>query len=729
MPFKHFSRHSLATKSSSTSHGTTPPSTTTTNNTITNTAPHSPLSSYLDRDNSPISNYRNAGNPNYPIQPTYQVTCRYSKAGPASSCKSELKSGKTKKCTQQGQEQERQDSIFLLGRLPLLGRRIQARQEEARALKRNIGRTAPLTQRNLHEFFNPDYREIHDAFCDRAVLSSGGEVSVWEWIGKLPPVSSYCDSVNLFSFVNETDMFLVIYRTEAIEGAIPIAANSPQNPPYGLYAEKLSGTCFTAPRADNQQTWLYRILPTSAHASFKKRGLSASATSHSSSVVGRIAEKVTSQQDERDNYQRKLHYIPNQLRWDPFDLDSTASWIDGIHLVAGAGDPTVKHGLGVFIYAIGKDMPTDEAFYSADGDFLVVPQHGTLDIQTELGKMLVRPNEICVLPRGIKYRITLPGGNLARGYIMELYEGHFRLPELGPIGSNGLANARDFQIPVATFDDDDNDNNHNQGNDKNERSENAWHITCKFAGNLFTATQHHTPFDVVAWHGTYYPFKYDLGRFNTIGTISYDHPDPSIFTVLTSSSPSSAATSCSTTGPIADFVIFPPRWLVAEDTFRPPWFHRNCMSEFMGLVAGEYDAKAAAAISAHTNATPEDVPSNTDLSFSSSQSKGGFRPAGASLHNVMSGHGPDAATATKASDPISAPAATATPQKVGMGSLAFMFESCLMLGVTGWGIDAAAGTAAAIEKMEMNEDEHEGGLGRKYNEESWLPLPRRFRRP
>ena len=543
-----------------------------------------------------------------------------------------------------------------------------------------------------------------------------------------------------------TNTLPIVCRTEAIEGAIPIAANSPQNPPYGLYAEKLSGTCFTAPRADNQQSWLYRILPTSAHASFTQRKQSASAASRfPSNAVNKLVGKVTSHQDnDGDGYQRKLHYIPNQLRWDPFDLDSTVSWIDGLHLVAGAGDPTVKHGLGIFIYAIGKDMPGNEAFYSADGDFLIVPQHGTLDIQTELGKMLVRPNEICIIPRGIKYRVTLPGGNLARGYIMELYEGHFRLPELGPIGSNGLANARDFQIPIAAFNDDGDKQRSGSDSctDMNGHGQDTWHITCKFAGNLFTAIQHHTPFDVVAWHGTYYPFKYHLGRFNTIGTISYDHPDPSIFTVLTSSTPASAATSCSTTGPFADFVVFPPRWLVAEDTFRPPWFHRNCMSEFMGLIAGEYDAKAAAAANS-TEASSKDASSPsysspTTTMSSSAHTKGGFRPAGASLHNVMSGHGPDAATAAKASDPVNAPAATATPQKVGMGSLAFMFESCLMLGVTGWGIDAAAqsagpsssmGAAAGIEKMENNDGARAGGLGREYNEESWLPLPRRFRRP
>jgi len=334
-------------------------------------------------------------------------------------------------------------------------------------------------------------------------------------------------------------------------------------------------------------------------------------------------------------------------------MDETVDWVHSLHLVAGAGEPTMKQGIGIFIFAVGRDMDAHSAFYSADGDFLIVPQHGVLDIQTELGRLLVRPNEICVIPRGVRYRVNLPSGP-ARGYILELYQGHFSLPELGPIGSNCLANARDFQAPTASFDED---------------TDNKYTLLSKFAGHLFAAEQNHTPFDVVAWHGTYYPFKYDLGRFNTIGSISYDHPDPSIFTVLTAQSdhPGTA---------VADFVIFPPRWLVAEDTFRPPWYHRNTMSEFMGLIGGQYDAKTG----------------------------GGFQPAGASLHNVMSAHGPDAATHEKASS------AALTPMKVGQGSMAFMFESCLMVGVTEWGLKKC---------RKVQED---------YNAESWEPLKPRFRK-
>lgn len=221
-----------------------------------------------------------------------------------------------------------------------------------------------------------------------------------------------------------------------------------------------------------------------------------------------------------------------------------------------------------------------------------------------------------------RYRVTLPAGPV-RGYICELYQGHYQLPELGPIGSNCLANARDFQAPTASFID----------SEAEESTNTQWHLLSKFNNTLFSARQDHTPFDVVAWHGNYYPYKYDLGRFNTIGSISFDHPDPSIFTVLTGPSDHVGTA-------IADFVIFPPRWLVAEDTFRPPWYHRNTMSEFMGLISGDYDAKIG----------------------------GGFRPAGASLHNVMSAHGPDAETHRAASQ------AELAPKKVGEGSLAFMFE-------------------------------------------------------
>ncbi|KAG6029954.1 hypothetical protein E4U40_000194 [Claviceps sp. LM458 group G5] len=444
------------------------------------------------------------------------------------------------------------------------------------------------------------------------------------------------------------------FESEAIEGALPIGQNSPQQPPLGLYAEKLSGTAFTAPRHENKQTWLYRVLPSCAHAPFRP-------ASHEETADNATAVE-------------SLHYIPNQLRWDPFSHDEAHEndFVTGLRLVAANGDPARKQGLGIYIYAAGRDMDPQTAYYSADGDLLIVPQEGDLDIRTELGCLLVRPMEIAVIPRGIKYNVCLVSGQPVRGYALELYEGHFQLPELGPIGSNGLANARDFLAPVAYFTDDHDtqglgpgpgpgpgpaqaqeqeqeqaQTQQQQQQQQQERRE--YRITAKFRQNLFQTTQPHTPFDVVAWQGTYYPYKYDLGRFNTLGSISFDHPDPSIFTVL--SGPPLADTPGTS---IADFVIFPPRWLVAEKTFRPPWYHRNTMSEFMGLLRGGYDAKRGG--------------------------EGGFAPGGASLHNVMSGHGPDAETYERARG------GELGPVKVGEGSYAFMFESGLMMGVTDWGL-------------------------------------------
>ena len=425
--------------------------------------------------------------------------------------------------------------------------------------------------------------------------------------------------------------------------ALPIGAQNPQKHPLGLYNEKLSGTAFTAPRDQNQQTWLYRILPSASHQNFEPvQPDSPNALATPSPSFG-----------------KHFNAIPNQLRWDPFDLNHTVSWIHSLNLVAGAGDPTMKQGIGIYIYAAGASMPEKSAFYSADGDFLIVPQHGVLDIRTELGNLLVRPNEICVIPRGIRYNVKLADNEPVRGYILELYEGHFELPQLGPIGSFGLAQPRDFQSPVADF---------------LEDHESEWQLYGKFGGNLFRASQGHTPFDVVGWHGNYYPYKYDLGRFMVIGSISHDHPDPSIFTVLSAPSPSHGPGTA-----VADFVIFPPRWLVQEDTFRPPWYHRNTMSEFMGLIMGDYDAKKGG--------------------------KGGFLPAGASLHNTMSGHGPDMKSFEAAST------MDLKPAKVGEGSMAFMFESCLMVGVTEWGLKTC-------EKVQE-----------EYNKHSWEPLKVHFKRP
>lgn len=293
-------------------------------------------------------------------------------------------------------------------------------------------------------------------------------------------------------------------------------------------------------------------------------------------------------------------------------------------------------------------MDPYSAFSSSDGELLIIPQQGVLDIRTELGCILVRPLEICVIPRGIKYNVSLPEGP-ARGYAAELHQGVFTLPNLGAIGSSGLANTRDFQIPVASYYD---------------GLEYACKIYCKYNGRLFVAEQDHSPFDVVAWHGLYYPYKYDLGRFLTIGSISYDHPDPSIFTVLAS------------TQGIAELAIFPPRWLVMEDTFRPPWYHRNALAEIMGLIQGEYEARNK-----------------------------GFLPGGASLHNVFVAHGPDATVHDKASKQ------DLVPQKVGAGSMAFVFESTMLMGMSEWAWETS-------NKRQST-----------YNADTWLPLKSLFNGP
>lgn len=383
------------------------------------------------------------------------------------------------------------------------------------------------------------------------------------------------------------------FATEALPGALPVGQNSPQRVAYGLYAEQISGTAFTAPRARNRRTWLYRIRPAVMHGRFEPFP---HPRLHSDFGTGPVT--------------------PDQLRWDPLPLpEAPADFVEGLFTIAGNGSPTVQQGVGVHLYAANRDMQ-GRYFYDADGELLIVPQLGRLRLCTEMGVLEVEPQEIAVLPRGVRVRVELPDGQ-ARGYVLENYGAPLRLPELGPIGSNGLANARDFLAPVACYED----------------VEGDFELIAKFSGGLWRAAIDHSPLDVVAWHGTHYPYKYDLRRFNVIGSISYDHPDPSIFTVLTSPSDTPGTAN-------VDFAAFAPRILAMEDTFRPPWFHRNVASEFMGLVHGAYDAKAE-----------------------------GFVPGGASLHNCMSGHGPDAETFEKAS------AADTTKPQVLRDTMAFMFET------------------------------------------------------
>ncbi|MFF4410783.1 homogentisate 1,2-dioxygenase [Streptomyces sp. NPDC001262] len=383
------------------------------------------------------------------------------------------------------------------------------------------------------------------------------------------------------------------HSSEAVPGALPHGRNSPQRAPLGLYAEQLSGTAFTEPRHSNRRSWLYRIRPSAAHPAFTRidNGALRSAP---------FPEGVTD---------------PNRLRWNPLPEPAAGTdFLAGLWTLGGNGDAAQRSGMAVHLYAANASM-TERVFSDSDGELLIVPERGGLLLRTEFGLLRAEPGHVALIPRGVRFRVELLD-ETARGYVCENYGQPFVLPELGPIGANGLANARDFLAPTAAYED----------------VEGPVEVVTKYCGNLWSATYGHSPLDVVAWHGNLVPYVYDLRRFNVIGSISYDHPDPSIFTVLTSPSDTPGLAG-------VDFVVFAPRWLVGEDTFRPPYFHRNVMSEYMGLIEGAYDAKAE-----------------------------GFLPGGGSLHNMMSAHGPDRDTFEKAS------AAGLKPQKLDDG-LAFMFET------------------------------------------------------
>ncbi|AJE86554.1 MULTISPECIES: homogentisate 1,2-dioxygenase [Streptomyces] len=385
------------------------------------------------------------------------------------------------------------------------------------------------------------------------------------------------------------------HSSEAVPGALPLGRNSPQRAPLGLYAEQLSGTAFTEPRARNRRSWLYRISPSAAHPAFVRGENAAVRTAP-------FTEQVPD---------------PNRLRWNPLPAPAPGTdFLAGLWTLGGNGDALQRTGMAVHLYHANAAM--ERVFSDADGELLIVPERGGLLLRTELGLLAAEPGQVALIPRGVRFRVELLDDS-ARGYVCENYGAPFQLPDLGPIGANGLANARDFQAPVAAYED----------------VEGPVEVVNKYGGNLWHATYAHSPLDVVAWHGNLTPYVYDLHRFNVIGSISYDHPDPSIFTVLTSPSDTPGLAG-------VDFVVFAPRWLVGEDTFRPPYFHRNVMSEYMGLVEGAYDAKQAG--------------------------EGGFAPGCGSLHNMMSAHGPDRETFEKAS------AAELRPQRMDDG-LAFMFET------------------------------------------------------
>lgn len=408
------------------------------------------------------------------------------------------------------------------------------------------------------------------------------------------------------------------HSSEAVPGALPHGRNSPQRAPLGLYAEQLSGTAFTEPRAHNRRSWLYRIRPSAAHPAFTR--------------VDNGAIRTAPFPETPD---------PNRLRWNPLPEPAAGTdFVTGLWTLGGNGDATQRTGMAVHLYHANSSM-TDRVFSDSDGELLVVPEQGGLLLRTEFGLLRVEPGEVALIPRGVRFCVELLDGT-ARGYVCENYGAAFQLPDLGPIGANGLANTRDFRAPVAAYEDDDR----------------PVEVVNKFCGNLWRATYDHSPLDVVAWHGNHVPYVYDLHSFNVLGSISYDHPDPSIFTVLTSPSDTPGLAG-------VDFVVFAPRWLVGEDTFRPPYFHRNVMSEYMGLIEGAYDAKAE-----------------------------GFVPGGGSLHNMMSAHGPDRDTFEKAS------AAELKPQKIDDG-LAFMFE-------TRWPVTATEQAAQAAHLQRGYDDVWEG---------------------
>lgn len=391
------------------------------------------------------------------------------------------------------------------------------------------------------------------------------------------------------------------FSTEAKKGALPIGQSMPQKPPLGLYPEQINGTSFTTVRAENLRTWVYRIRP---------------------SVANQGEFKEVSFPFIKSHPFDHLPTPPHPLRWSPLPMPNgkeKKDFLDGLVTMAG------NAANAVHIYACNETMK--RFFYNADGEMMIVPQEGKLTVHTEMGALKLEPLEIGVIPRGIKFRIEIQGPS--RGYVGENYGTPFQLPQLGPIGANGLANQRDFLAPVASFED----------------KKGPFELVCKFNGRMWEGESFFSPLDVVAWHGNYTPYKYDLRLFQTINTVSYDHPDPSIFTVLTTPSAKPGTANI-------DFVIFPPRWMVAEHTFRPPYFHRNIMSEFMGLIHGEYDAKAE-----------------------------GFSPGGASLHNCFSPHGPDGETFSKATK------AELKPQYI-KDTMAFMFESCLVYHPTEFALTA-----------------------------------------
>jgi homogentisate 1,2-dioxygenase len=384
------------------------------------------------------------------------------------------------------------------------------------------------------------------------------------------------------------------FETEALTGALPQGQNSPQRCPYGLYAEQLSGTPFTAPRGKNERSWCYRIQPSVKH-------------------TGRF-KKI-----EIPFWKSAPHILNDiislgQYRWNPISTNTKTNFINGMRTITTAGDVNIQVGMAAHIYVATENME-NEYFYSADSELLIVPQEGQLRFFTEMGIIDLEPQEIAIIPRGLLFKVEIIDGP-ARGFVCENYGAKFDLPNRGPIGANCLANPRDFKTPIAAFE------------DKSIAST----VTIKWCGQFHITEINHSPLDIVAWHGNYAPCKYNLRTFSPVGALLFDHPDPSIFTVLTAPSGVEGTANI-------DFVLFRDRWSVAENTFRPPWYHKNIMSELMGNIYGIYDAK------------PE-----------------GFSPGGMSLHNMMLPHGPDMDAFENATN------SELIPKKM-QNTMSFMFET------------------------------------------------------
>lgn len=417
-------------------------------------------------------------------------------------------------------------------------------------------------------------------------------------------------------------------RSEAISGAIP-EANNPQKPPFGLRTERISGSAFVTPREQSYHTFLYRLNSSLVHSDFRPL-------------------------DAKDGYGAPSatsidHVTPNSVFWGALPVPETADWVSGQQLLGSTGEPQKKEGMALWIFSVTNSMDERQVYSSLDGETLIIPQSGALDIHTELGKLVVRQNEFAVIPRSVRYRVLLPHDKPCRGYICELYQGHFRLPDLGVIGSTGLANVRDFQVPTAFVDDDVSNYIHSKSAPP---SRTEWSVVSRLFGKLWHCTQAHTPFDVAGWHGTNYPYKFDLGRFSPLGNVLFDHHDPSLFTVLTARNYGAAASTA-----VVDFAIIPPRWFAAEDTMPLPYFHRNTMQEFYAPIV--------------TNQSPK---------FPFNRESRGFMPFAAGLHGSMVTHGPEEPEFQAARDRN-----LSRPAKVDdLGVSVFLLETERPLILSGW---------------------------------------------